>query len=116
MQSNVAAARSRRSRNAREGNTMLTNVVVYTFPAGKADEAENMLKPLSAASLAEPGCSRFDVNRSVDDPATFVLYEEWADQAALDAHFATPHFAKYGTEGIRKLAQSRTGYVTKRVS
>jgi len=95
---------------------MLTCVVVYTFPADKADEAATLLKALGAESRAEPGCSRFDVNRSVEDPSTFVLYEEWTDQAALDTHYATPHFAKYGINGIRKLAQSRTGYITKRVS
>jgi quinol monooxygenase YgiN len=95
---------------------MLTNAIVYTFPADKADEAESMLLALSAASLTEPGCTRFDINRSIEDPRTFVLYEEWADQAALDAHYTTAHFQKYGIHGIRKIAETRDGYVTKRIS
>jgi quinol monooxygenase YgiN len=28
------------------------------------------------------------------DPTQFVLVERWEDQAALDAHFGTPHMAK----------------------
>ena len=95
---------------------MLVNVVIYTFPADRADEAERLLKELSAASLTEPGCTRFDINRSTENPNVFVLYEEWPDQAALDFHFTTPHFLKYGANGIRKLAQSRDGYITKRIS
>jgi quinol monooxygenase YgiN len=42
----------------------------------------------------EPGCSRFDVLQDADDPDTFYLYEIYADDAAIDAHFETPHFLR----------------------
>ena len=64
----------------------------------------------SAASRAEAGCSAFDVAQSLDDPNTLVLHEEWADQAALDAHFKTPHFEQFGLNGLRKLATARVGH------
>ena len=40
----------------------------------------------------EPGCLTYRVNRANDDPNVLLLYEEYADQAALDAHVASPHF------------------------
>jgi quinol monooxygenase YgiN len=87
---------------------MLVNAVRYTFPDDKADEAERMLRELRAASLGEEGCVGYEVVRGNDaDRATFVLYETWRDQAALDAHYETEHFKRLGAEGIRKLATDR---------
>ena len=34
----------------------------------------------------EPGCIQFEFYQSVDRPDCFILHEEWADEAALDAH------------------------------
>ena len=34
----------------------------------------------------EPGCIQFEFYQSVDRPDFFILHEEWADEAALDAH------------------------------
>ncbi len=87
---------------------MLVNAVMYTFPEEHADEAERLLRELRGASLAEEGCAGYEVARGNDaDRAVFVLYETWRDQAALDAHYATEHFTRLGTEGIRKLASER---------
>jgi len=47
----------------------------------------------------EPGrCLRFDVHQDVADPTLFLLIEEYADQAALEAHRSSPHFAEYKAE------------------
>jgi quinol monooxygenase YgiN len=89
---------------------MLVNAVIYTFPADKAEEAAKLLRPLRDGSRAEPGCITFDVSRSNDDPNTFVLYEEWHDQAALDVHYKTEHFIKFGINGIRTLATNRLAH------
>ena len=87
---------------------MLVNTVTYTFPEEKADEVERLLRELGAASRAEPGCAGFDVCRGdAENAGTFVLFEKWRDQAALDAHYATEHFTRLGANGIRPLATSR---------
>jgi quinol monooxygenase YgiN len=44
-----------------------------------------------APTRAEPGCLSYDLHQSQSDPAPFMFYENWASQAALDAHFETPH-------------------------
>jgi quinol monooxygenase YgiN len=87
---------------------MLINAVTYAFPEDKADEVARLLRELRAASLREEGCVGFDVCRGdADSPGTFVLFERWRDQAALDAHYATEHFTRLGANGIRPLATSR---------
>jgi quinol monooxygenase YgiN len=66
---------------------MLINAVTYTFPEERADEIARLFRELRAASLGEEGCLGYEVCRGdADAPGTFVLYEKWADQAALDAH------------------------------
>ena len=49
-------------------------------------------------SRKEPGNLRFDVVRSVDNPTLFRLYEVYHDEAAVRAHQATAHYAKWRAE------------------
>ena len=39
---------------------------------------------------AEPGCLVYAAHLSREEPGTIVMYEVWADQAALDAHTKAP--------------------------
>ena len=41
-------------------------------------------------SRGEPGCLAHAVHRDVENPLRLVFVEEWADRAALAAHFAVP--------------------------
>ena len=41
-------------------------------------------------SRAEPGCLSNAAHRDVEDPLRLVFVEEWADRAALLAHFLVP--------------------------
>jgi quinol monooxygenase YgiN len=90
---------------------MLVNAVTYTFPNDKADEAAGLLARLASLSRQERGCLGYEACRSNDDPRVFVLFEQWADQAALDEHYATEHFVKLGVNGLRPLAESRIGHL-----
>ncbi|HEV8020166.1 MAG TPA: putative quinol monooxygenase [Candidatus Lustribacter sp.] len=89
---------------------MLVQAVIYTVPADKVDEAIGVLRSLRDGSRGEAGCVCFDVSQSVDDAGTFVLYEEWRDQDALDVHYKTVHFNKFGINGIRTLAVNRVAH------
>jgi quinol monooxygenase YgiN len=42
----------------------------------------------------EPGCRQFDVCRDAAEPALFLLYELYDDEAAIQAHLETAHFRK----------------------
>lgn len=87
---------------------MITLAVTYVFRAGHEAEAEGFLRELIAATRREPGCRTYEIHRSKDDPRTFFLYEQYDDEAALDAHRASPHFERFGKNGIQTIAQSRT--------
>ncbi len=87
---------------------MLINAVIYTVPLEKADEAERYLRELAVASRAEEGCLGYEVTRGNEpDRGTFVLFEKWRDQAALDDHMRAEHFVRLGVNGFRPLAASR---------
>ena len=43
----------------------------------------------------EAGCKYFDVTRDTKNPYRFVFYELYENEAAIDAHRAAPHFAKW---------------------
>ena len=53
------------------------------------------LRPLLVGMLEptrkEAGCLRYELLNDRDASTTFTFVEEWADQAAIDAHMATPH-------------------------
>jgi autoinducer 2-degrading protein len=52
----------------------------------------------ATASRKEPGNLRFDLVRSNATPSLFYLYEVYKDDAAIQAHRATPHFARWRAE------------------
>ena len=67
----------------------------------KPERMDDFLKLVSfnaAESRKEAGNLRFDVVRSVDNPALFRLYEVYRDDDAVRAHQATPHYAKWRAE------------------
>ena len=43
----------------------------------------------------EAGCRYFDVTQDLKNPLHFVFYELYEDEAAIEAHRATPHFARW---------------------
>ncbi|HEX5378273.1 MAG TPA: putative quinol monooxygenase [Phenylobacterium sp.] len=52
----------------------------------------HMLEML-AASRAEDGCLEYSYAEDVAEPGLIRVYEAWRDQAAIEAHFKTPHMA-----------------------
>jgi quinol monooxygenase YgiN len=65
----------------------------------KADKIEDFVaaaKDVIAASRAEPGCISYTLLQDPYDKTAFFFFEEWKNQAAIDAHFATPHFKAFG--------------------
>lgn len=61
----------------------------------KHDEVVAAATEMQRATLLEAGCAAYQFSFAVDNPGTMCIFEEWADQAALDAHFVTPHMAVF---------------------
>lgn len=56
-----------------------------------AADLERALGVLQAASRADAGCVTYAVMADLDDPSTFILYEEWTNQETLIRHNQEQH-------------------------
>ena len=79
-----------------------------SIKADKVDEFAAAAKTIIAASRAEPGCISYTLYQDPYDKTAFFFFEEWKDQAAIDSHFATPHFKAFG-EKMKNLAAGPAG-------
>jgi autoinducer 2-degrading protein len=76
----------------------------------KADRVEDfkaLIRPNHLASVAEPGCLRFDVAQSAEDPTRFVLWEWYRDEAAAMAHKTTAHYLAFKAGAADLMAEER---------
>ena len=75
---------------------MITVNLYYKGTNGSAAAfAEEMEAPGIAENIRkEPGNLRYQYFRPLDDPETVLLIDSWEDQAAIDAHHASPMMAQ----------------------
>ena len=72
---------------------MLTILATLPVQEAKAAEFEKVFAELAEKVLAnEPSCKRYELCRSTVNPATYVVVEDYEDQAAIDHHGKTPYF------------------------
>ena len=57
----------------------------------RTDDLKQLLQGLVEPTRNEPGCRSYELHQNVENPAEFTFVEEWDDEAALGAHFETPH-------------------------
>jgi quinol monooxygenase YgiN len=63
--------------------------------AGRADELDELLQETQEHARSEPGCVAYAFAEVVRDPGHYVIAQEWRDEAALEAHYASPAFRRY---------------------
>ena len=63
-------------------------------PERRAEAVAAAVK-MAAATRAEAGCKSYGFYSDLADPNVFLIYEEWESEAALTAHFQTPHMAEF---------------------
>ncbi len=86
---------------------MIVLAVTYVIRPGSEEEAAGLFSLLTAESRREPGCRMYQVHRALDDPRSFFIYEQYDDEAALEHHRASPHFTRYGKEGLWPMTERR---------
>ena len=71
---------------------MITVNIYYSGQNGSARSfAEEMLLSGTVSAIrAEEGNLRYEYFFPMDDPETVLLIDQWRDQAAIDAHHASP--------------------------
>ena len=75
---------------------MITVNLYYTGTNGSARAfAEEMAQSGTVAAIrAEDGNLRYEYFFPMEDPETVLLIDQWRDQAAIDAHHASPMMAQ----------------------
>jgi autoinducer 2-degrading protein len=74
---------------------------------GRHEEVAALAQQMIPGTRAEPGCRLFTVNQSADDPRKFLLYEQFVDRRAFEAHTATPAFKEIVVGKIVPLLETR---------
>ena len=70
---------------------------------GKEARLREILESMLSPSRSEAGCVQYTLHVLKEDPATFLFYEVWKDQAAFDTHSATPHFRERKVGAAREI-------------
>ncbi|GAB3127132.1 putative quinol monooxygenase [Glaciibacter psychrotolerans] len=70
----------------------MSTTLIATFQAkpGHRDEVRALIDAFAEVVREEPGNVLFEPSTRVDDDHSFVVYEQYLDQAAFDAHVASP--------------------------
>lgn len=69
----------------------LTLVAFIRAKTGMEEELGQRLQALVVPTREEPGCINYNLHRSNDDPALWMLYENWRSRRDLEQHFETPY-------------------------
>lgn len=70
-------------------------VAEFKVKSGRGDDFAKYIAWHQTQSRQEPGCQFFNANRDIDDSETFVMYEIYDDEAAIEAHRETAHYQKF---------------------
>ena len=86
---------------------MIVLTANYQCKAGMSDTVEQALKEMILLVKEEKGCINYLVNRSKDDPDSFLLFEQYEDEQALAGHSETPYFKRIVLDTIVPLLEKR---------
>jgi len=87
---------------------MISYAVHMRFEPEDREKVLSALLSLTEASRKEPGCVTFVPHEVGGDPSWIMIYEQYRDQAALDAHRASPHFHQHVIGGLYQWMKERS--------
>jgi len=70
-------------------------VAQWEAKAEQADRVAEILRGFLPQAQSEPGVKLFLISRAKDNPAQFLFYELFRDEAAFKAHQESVHFKSY---------------------
>ena len=86
---------------------MYAIIARFKVKPGHVDEVISLLGEASVPSRQEPGCHLYIANRDLSDPDAIVMYEQYDDEAAFQAHLDSPHCREIVAGKIVPLLESR---------
>jgi quinol monooxygenase YgiN len=86
---------------------MISFTVRMTFRPDDRDSVADHLRILTAESRKEPGCVSYIPHTVDGNPDTVLIYEQYTDEAAVEHHRGTPHFAQHAVAGFYQVMLDR---------
>jgi quinol monooxygenase YgiN len=86
---------------------MITFTVRMTFSADDRAEVAETLRALTLASRQEPGCVTYIPHYVDSDRDTVLIYEQYRDAAAAEAHRNSAHFKEHAVGGLYQKMRDR---------
>lgn len=77
------------------GNEAIVLNVVMTAAPGREEDLARELRALLAPTRQEAGCLYYLLHQDPEEPRSFMFYEVFEDQRALDDHISSPYFQKF---------------------
>ena len=72
-------------------NEPVRMIARFTARPEQQQALRETLEDLIEPTRREPGCLRYELWHNQSVPTDFTFIEEWASEAALEAHMRTPH-------------------------
>ena len=88
---------------------MVVLAVTWMANPGHEVEVAEIFAKLQAASRQEPGCLMYIVHRHRTDSRRFFIYEQYRDDAALEAHRRSSHFQEYAIDALKDIGERKEG-------
>jgi quinol monooxygenase YgiN len=86
---------------------MISFTVRMKFRTDDRERVAEMLTTLARASREEPGCVSYVPHIVDGESDTVVIYEQYKDQKAVEAHRGSPHFRDYVVGGLYQMMLDR---------
>ena len=99
-----------------EGQNMHVVVVTLEANPGSEDVLKNELLNVKNLSEQESACIEYHVLQDTDNPAKFVLYENWASKEDHAKQFEKPYILEFGAKLKNLLAKPYEGVMAKELN
>jgi quinol monooxygenase YgiN len=90
---------------------MVVLAVTWMAKVGREAEVTGLFAKLTEESRKEAGCLMYQVHRHKTEPRRFFIYEQYNDDAALEAHRTSPHFLQFARKDLPKIADRMEGHL-----
>jgi quinol monooxygenase YgiN len=90
---------------------MVVLAVTWMAKTGRESEVVAVFEKLTTESRKEPGCLMYQVHKHKTDPRRFFVYEQYKDDAALEAHRTSPHFLQFAKKDLPKIGDRTEGHL-----
>jgi autoinducer 2-degrading protein len=90
---------------------MLVLAVTWIAKLGHESDVAVIFEKLTAESRKEAGCLMYQVHKHKTDPRRFFIYEQYKDDAAMEAHRTSSHFLQLAKKDLPKIADRTEGHL-----